>query len=304
MRIEQIYFFQEVAATNSITLAAKNLMISQQGLSDNISKLEEEFGIQLFYRTKKGVSLTPEGQQFLQISFKMIDNYQEMMNIAQLNGQEQQTLCIATDPHIIEGHFEDLLRIYHRNAPSVQLSIRESSGTKNVFDMVLNKEANLGLSLCNSIDWENILSCIQKDYPEMECIKLHQSNLYALVNYASELSQKEEISITSLLSAPLVFNSEYFYQTLQHAFPQHLFNPFLITSKPNIVLQAILNHNAIGFCTKYTKSLYDSSQKAKPVKITEAVLFAIAIVPKELTQNKKITHFLNMFSRFLSSNDV
>ena len=38
MRIEQLYFFQEVAATRSITLAAKHLSITQQGLSDSISK--------------------------------------------------------------------------------------------------------------------------------------------------------------------------------------------------------------------------------------------------------------------------
>ena len=304
MRMEQIYFFQEVAATHSITLAAKNLLISQQGLSESISKLEEEFGIQLFYRTKKGVTLTADGEQFLQVSSRMINNYQEMLNIVKKSQQQHKALCIAADSNIIEGHFEDLLRIYKHHVSSLQLNMHETVNTKTVIEMVLKREADFGLSLCEEQYYRNLKRHWQSVLSEIDFIKIHESALYVLVNYASEFAQKEMLDMSEVLSSSLVFSNDHLCQSIQHAYPQRTLNIFLVTSNQNIIVQAILNHNAVGFCTSYSKYYYENILGIKPIRIAESLLHTMAIVPKRIAQKEQMKLFLSTFSHFLSTREV
>ena len=54
--------FCEVAKKKNITVAAENLCISQPAVSQTIKQLEESLNAELFLRTKKGVTLTKEGE--------------------------------------------------------------------------------------------------------------------------------------------------------------------------------------------------------------------------------------------------
>ena len=55
--------FTAVADEKSFSTAAKHLFISQQSLSKQIVKLEEELGTTLIVRSRPH-SLTPDGKQF------------------------------------------------------------------------------------------------------------------------------------------------------------------------------------------------------------------------------------------------
>ena len=59
--------FIAVADEKSISVAAKHLFISQQSLSKQIAKLEEELGTQLFVRSRP-LGLTEDGFQFLRVA--------------------------------------------------------------------------------------------------------------------------------------------------------------------------------------------------------------------------------------------
>ncbi len=54
--------FNSVARNGNISKAAKELYISQPAISKSIQKLEESLGVKLFYRSSRGVTLTPEGE--------------------------------------------------------------------------------------------------------------------------------------------------------------------------------------------------------------------------------------------------
>ncbi len=55
--------FYMVAETKSISKAAELLYVSQPAVSYSIKTLEEALGGKLFFRTPKGVELTPEAQK-------------------------------------------------------------------------------------------------------------------------------------------------------------------------------------------------------------------------------------------------
>ncbi|MBN2646125.1 MAG: LysR family transcriptional regulator [Desulfuromonadaceae bacterium] len=65
MELYQLRSFLVVAQQRNLTRAAKQINISQSALSTQIRLLEEEFGLQLFERTSRGMQLTEGGKQLL-----------------------------------------------------------------------------------------------------------------------------------------------------------------------------------------------------------------------------------------------
>ena len=66
VKLELYRVFKEVAETGNISLAAKNLYISQSAVSQSIKQLETALQARLFARSPRGVSLTWEGQMLYQ----------------------------------------------------------------------------------------------------------------------------------------------------------------------------------------------------------------------------------------------
>ena len=64
MTLAQLRYAITVANSNSMNEAARTLFISQPSLSSAIKELEEEIGVELFRRTNRGISVTPEERNF------------------------------------------------------------------------------------------------------------------------------------------------------------------------------------------------------------------------------------------------
>ena len=65
MTLTQLRYAITVANSSSMNEAARSLFISQPSLSTAIRELEDEIGVVLFRRTNRGISLTPEGDEFM-----------------------------------------------------------------------------------------------------------------------------------------------------------------------------------------------------------------------------------------------
>ena len=66
VKLELYRVFKEVAETGNISVAAKNLYISQSAVSQSVKQLETALQARLFARSPRGVSLTGEGQMLYQ----------------------------------------------------------------------------------------------------------------------------------------------------------------------------------------------------------------------------------------------
>ncbi|MCD8218681.1 MAG: LysR family transcriptional regulator, partial [Clostridiales bacterium] len=75
-----IFCFTSAAKTGSFSMAAKELMISQQAVSRHIRKLEDELGFPLFLRNYQNVYLTKAGELMLscfQDRDEILNHYRE-----------------------------------------------------------------------------------------------------------------------------------------------------------------------------------------------------------------------------------
>lgn len=73
MTFLQLTFAVEVAKNTSINKAAEQLYTSQSNVSNSIKALEDELGIKIFDRTKKGISITETGREFLSYAQEILD---------------------------------------------------------------------------------------------------------------------------------------------------------------------------------------------------------------------------------------
>jgi DNA-binding transcriptional LysR family regulator len=81
--LRQLGYFIAAGETGSVTLAAERLAISQPSISQAISHLETEFGVQLFVRYHaQGLSLTPVGRTLLAEAKKLIAQAEGLYSVA------------------------------------------------------------------------------------------------------------------------------------------------------------------------------------------------------------------------------
>ena len=80
MHFDRLHYFQTVADELNMTRAAEKLHLSQQALSSQISKLEEEYGALFFERKRPNLVLTPEGRHFAKFAVSVLRQEEEMTN--------------------------------------------------------------------------------------------------------------------------------------------------------------------------------------------------------------------------------
>lgn len=83
MELYQLKSFIVLAEEGSLRPAAERLFISQPTLSGHIKALETEFGFELFERSRKGMLLSPEGEQFHLHAERILREAREAQNLVQ-----------------------------------------------------------------------------------------------------------------------------------------------------------------------------------------------------------------------------
>lgn len=136
MRIEQLYYFLEIAKCRSMSQAAKNLFIRKSTLSNAIHSLENELQQELFVRSSRGVSLTSFGESILQSVEQMIQAGEEIYALSHM-GQPPRTdtLTVYSYPVGALSAMAELVQVMHRNHPAVNLSIPQSQSETIVSDL-------------------------------------------------------------------------------------------------------------------------------------------------------------------------
>src|SRR5687767_14133010 len=70
--------FIRIAETRSITKAAQACHVALAAASRRVAQLEDQFNVQLLYRTARGVELTPPGTALLQHARILMSQMDEM----------------------------------------------------------------------------------------------------------------------------------------------------------------------------------------------------------------------------------
>ena len=122
--LRSIQILKAVAQHGSISSAAEDLGISQPALTKRIKAIEEDVDLVLFKRDAKGVSLTSNGEFFLEQSEKLIvtanDVNQRLQAFRNGNGGD---LRIGSKTGLDDVFFTDVLLQFIKDKPNVHLNV-------------------------------------------------------------------------------------------------------------------------------------------------------------------------------------
>jgi len=83
MELRHLRYFVAVVRESSFTRAAEKLRVAQPALSRQIRQLEDEMGVRLLERTRRGVALTDAGAAFLEEAQAILAQSERAIRIAQ-----------------------------------------------------------------------------------------------------------------------------------------------------------------------------------------------------------------------------
>lgn len=119
--------FIAVAKHLSFTQASKELHISQPAITKHIQELENSYNTQLFSRQKGKISLTRQGELFLEHATKIIGDYAILEHQMQIHaGELEGSVEIVASNHNIHNLMEPYLKEFSARYP--QITITRTAG--------------------------------------------------------------------------------------------------------------------------------------------------------------------------------
>lgn len=118
--------FVAAAERGSLTAASEACYIALAAVSKRISKLEEQTGVKLFSRSKRGVELTPAGHVFLRHARNWLDDYQMLNAELQEHGRGFRGLIrLAANTNSMLGFLPECAGEYLSQHQNVDIQIEE-----------------------------------------------------------------------------------------------------------------------------------------------------------------------------------
>ncbi len=139
--------FNVVSQHKSFSKAAEELYTTQSAVSQSISKLESELGIQLFYRTPKGIVLTSEGQRLNDSVRSALGILHAAENhIIDFKQLKQGELRIGVGDTISRYFLLPYLEKFHAAYPGIRLKVLNGT-TTDILTFIKSGAVDVGI--CN-----------------------------------------------------------------------------------------------------------------------------------------------------------
>jgi aminoethylphosphonate catabolism LysR family transcriptional regulator len=193
MRLTQLRSFHAVACAGGFTGAAKLLHISQPTVTTQVRFLEETYGIELFYRRGRSVTLTPLGEQLFAIAQKIFALETETVHLLRDSGELRSGLLRvgAVGPFHVTG----MLARFNQRFPRVQVSVR-----------VGNSQAVLEAL----VDYRTDVAVLAQftDDPRLHSVPYGRHPIVVFMHRSHRLARRKSIRIAELQGEGMILREE------------------------------------------------------------------------------------------------
>ena len=198
MTIKQLKYIIAVADAGSITEASKKLFIAQPSLTSSIQELEKEYNITIFSRSKKGIKLTNEGEEFLGYARQVLDQLNLIDERYTGTSLSKQRFCVSSQHYsfAVEG-FVELLKKY--GGEKYEFHMRETQ-TYDIIDDVTHLRSEIGILYINDFN-KTIIEKTLRDN-NLSFTSLFKTTPHVFVGKDSPLAKKKSLTLEDLKPYP------------------------------------------------------------------------------------------------------
>ncbi|WP_461028679.1 LysR family transcriptional regulator, partial [Streptomyces sparsus] len=145
MQLQQLRYVVAVADTRHFTRAAQREHVAQPSLSQQIKALERELGAELFHRARGHIALTDAGEALLPLARRILaDAETARREVQEVVGLRRGRVRIGAPPSLCTSLLPDVLRVFHRRYPGVDLVVHEN-GSQDLVRVLAAGELDLAL---------------------------------------------------------------------------------------------------------------------------------------------------------------
>lgn len=270
INIEYLKYLLVINQVGSINKASTQLQTSPQNISRVLQQIEKELGIDLFLRTKQGITFTEHGKLFLefcQTTIHNFDNFLQKIDLEKSKSEITGKVTIYSSNLLTEIILNDLILKFEQFYPNIIINNIEVD-TFAGYEFIQNEPESIGIfCLLDSIDY----------FPDITAIEFHKGKAIAVVNNKSPFSLQKSVSIHTLMEQKLIFFSKENFEKTESAI---LLKPYL-TEKTKITTTGNLNAyykfvalgNYICFATEegFKKQQNPYKKELVPIQISDMV---------------------------------
>jgi LysR family transcriptional regulator, transcriptional activator for dmlA len=135
-------FFSVLASSGSLSAASRELGITTAAVSKHLAQMETRVGAALVNRTTRRMSLTPEGELYLEHARRIlgdIEGLEELLGVAQStpSGLLRVNATLGFGRNYVAPLLSKLVRKYPRVDAQLQLSVNPPALTEDAFDVCI-----------------------------------------------------------------------------------------------------------------------------------------------------------------------
>lgn len=191
MEFKLLRTFIEVVRQGSFSKAAETLFATQSGVSKAIKQLEDELGIMLIERFKKGNVPTAAGEIVYRSGIKLLADRDDLLKeLDEIRGLKQGRLRLGISPVGSSTLFAPLFVRYSQRYPGIEVELIEHGSDK--------------LAEClraGDIDFAGTLLPISEEF---DCQPIRSEPLVALLGASHPMAARKSISLLELKDTPFI----------------------------------------------------------------------------------------------------
>ena len=196
MELRQLEYFQMASRLKNITRAAERLNVSQPNITVAIKKLEAELGIQLFDRSQKQLSLTPEGTIFLNRIELALRNIQDaVLEVNDYKQLQKGTIKIGIPSMIGAYLFPRIFSSFQHLYPHLDICLYEE-GSMTIREQLERDELDFGIVILSDAS------------SSLQLLPMARNQIVACVPEEHPLARKNSININDISEADLIMLKE------------------------------------------------------------------------------------------------
>ena len=196
MELKQLEYFQMTSRLKNITRAAKRLSVSQPNITVAIKKLEAELGIQLFERSQKQLSLTPEGAVFLNRIEQALRNIQDaVLEVNDYKQLKKGTIKIGIPSMIGAYLFPKIFSGFQKKFSHLDVYLYEK-GSMSIRESLERDELDFGIVIISNAS------------PSLQLLPMSTNQVVACVPDSHPLARKNKFSWTDINNIDLIMLKE------------------------------------------------------------------------------------------------
>ena len=213
MNILHMKYAVEVAKAGSINKASEVLLTAQPNLSRSIKELEADLGIAIFDRSAKGMTLTPEGEEFIGYAKVILDQINDVEQMYKDGFPKKQKFSVSVPraSYISDAFARFSLSI---DVDPAEIFYKETNASRAIRN-ILNSDYKLGI-IRYAENYDKYFKAML-DEKELSHELLAEFHYVLLMHKDSKLAALDEIRFSDLSSMIEIAHADPFVPSLPMA---------------------------------------------------------------------------------------